>query len=111
MTKKRYNLLLVIPACIWVAFLLGHALGPPGAYTIIDKKNAIGLVLYGVGVGLSLCYLVACIFKRMRWPAVASLLIVIVSAYAAGDVRPKRRAQRLAVGIQQLDAIYRDIAT
>lgn len=102
MTKTRLSLLLAIPATAWAAFGLCHALG---GYAIRDISN--GAILLAFGLVLVLGSLVGCLFKRTRCVAVVSLLIVVISGIAESGLR----SHRLTVGVRQLEAIYRDIAT
>lgn len=101
MKKARLKLLLAIPAVVWTAFALCHALG---GYTIQDRAD--GAVLWVVWLPLVLGSLVGCFFKRVRRVAVASVLILVISGVGLASLR----SYRLAAGVEQLEAVYRDIA-
>lgn len=102
MTKNKVKLLLVIPSIAWASFGLCHLMN---GYTFNDSVSEIKWL--ALGLVLFLFALLGCIFKRTRWVAILSLLIIV----AIGITEKSLRSHRLTVGIQQLEAIYHNIAT
>jgi hypothetical protein len=99
--KTPLRWLLAIPAFSWAFFGLKHAFG---GYAVEDQMRGMSLAAW-VLVLIS-GYVVACIFRKTRPVAAVSLLILVVTVAAAMGLR----SHRLATGVQQLEAIYRDIA-
>lgn len=101
MLKIGLKLLLVVPMIVWVAVGLSCAFG---GFAIHDKISFEIWTLCGA-VPVIAC-LVGCIFRRTRWMAVVSLLVLIV----AWNVTTGLGSHRLSVGIRQLEAVYQDVA-
>ena len=101
MLKIGLNLLLAALTIVWGTVGLSYAFA---GFAINDKISFGIWQLYGA-VPVIAC-LVGGLFRRTRWTAVVSLMVLVVSGYAT----PGIRSHRLAVGIRQLEAIYQDVA-
>ena len=99
MAKSRLKLLLVVPAIVWAAYGLQHALG---SFTIADSFT--GARWLAIGCLLALGSVLGGILSPRL--AIVSLAILAVSGVGA----TKLRSHRLAAGIRQLEATYRDVA-
>jgi hypothetical protein len=71
-----------------------------------SKDKQIGVIWLAFGLILFLVALGGCIFKRMRWTGIFSLLILVITGLTVKGLR----SHRLATGVLQLEAIYREIA-